>query len=408
MRDRLSMSNRKVLKKVSAGFQVDMNTLFRKFTAEEIIRFAAFSKVWREMKFSLVFCGRVERELRLFFEEIVPAILQFWLPTSSFREKVFGLYMLYAVYALQPTFPRLKIRLRLSDWEQSEVLLRFATREQHLDICYILHRMRLEKCFHYVAHLRQRSPVMYNNQNEDGEDVSAFAALTGKVYTPLDKMAKRGTLQVLTMVHRKYLAVKAEQAEPEVRDLDIVKEDIYEDVRRQIFALQQKHGYRESQVAAGTSHKDKATSSKGEDDVAARRKALKAKRFRSMANTRKGKCFEQLMYDMAESVPGSPASISSTASSMVTAGTSHKDEATSSDEEDDVAARRKALKAKSFRCVANTRKGRRLEQLMHDMAEADPEYSVSTRVSTSSPEKRMRKQPPRAAKMAAENTYHCL
>ncbi|KAH6927108.1 hypothetical protein HPB50_026890 [Hyalomma asiaticum] len=282
------MSNRKVLKKVSAGFQVDMNTLFRKFTAEEIIRFAAFSKVWREMKFSLVFCGREERELRLFFEEIVPAVLQFWLPTSPFREKVFGLYMLYAVYALQPTFPRLK-----------------------------------------------RSPVMYNSQNEDGEDVSAFAALTGKVYAPLDKMAKRGTLQVLTMVHRKYMAVKAEQAEPEVRDLDFVKEDIYEDIRRQISALQLKHGYRESRVAAGTSHKD---------------------------------------------------------------------EATSSDEEDDVAARRKALKAKSFRCVANTRKGRRLEQLMYDMAEGDPEYSASI----SPAEKRMRKQPPRAAKMAAEHTYHCL
>lgn len=397
------MSNRKVLKKVSAGFQVDMNTLFRKFTAEGIIRFAAFSKVWKEMKFSLVFCGREERELRLFFEEIVPAILQCWLPSTSFREKVFGLYMLYAVYALQPTMPRLRIRLRLSDWEQSEVLLRFATREQHLDICYILHRMRLEKCFHYVALLTQRSPVMYHGQNEDG-DVSALAALTSEVYAPLEKMTKRGTLQVLTMVHRKYMAVKAEQAEPEVRDLDLVKEDVYEDIRRQILALQLKHGYSESKVAAGTSHKDKATSSNAEDDVAARRKAVKAKSFRSMANARKGKCFEQLMYDMAESVPASPASISSTANSMVTAGTSCKVEASSCDEEDDVAARRKALKAKCFRSMAKTRKGRRLEQLMYDMAEGDPESSVST----SPAEKRVRKQPPREAKMAAEHAYHCL
>lgn len=288
------MSNQIVLKKVSAGFQTDMATLLRKFTVGQTVRLSDFSKFWREMKFSLVFWGRNERELRLFFEEIVPIILQLWLPTCSFREKVFGLYMLYAVYAVQPTSPKLKVRLRLTDWEQSEVLLRLATREQHFDVCYVLHRMRLENCFHYVAHLRQRSPVMYHGKEED---ISTLAAVNAKVFTPMEKMTKNGTFQRLSLVHQQYLQIKAAQSASEIRDLALVKEDLYKGVCREISDLQLQYRSQQTEVTEGSSHKDKGDTSDRGDAVGARRRNLKAQQFGTLSNTRKGKRLEQLTCD---------------------------------------------------------------------------------------------------------------
>ncbi|KAL1421506.1 hypothetical protein MTO96_004189 [Rhipicephalus appendiculatus] len=291
------MNRVKVLKKISAGFQTDMDTLLRKFTAEESIRYNAFSKVWREMKFSLVFCGRKERELRLFFEEIVPIILQLWLPTCSFRERVFGLYMLYAVYAVQPISPKLKVRLRLADWEQSEVLLRIATREQHLDVCYILHRMRLENCFHLVAFLRQRSPVMYHGQEED---VRSIIAANAKVFSPLEKMTKNGIFQQLQLIHQQYMTMKAAQEKPEVRDLTFVKEDVYDNICRRVSVLQLVYRSQQIQAAASTSRRDRGSTVGGET-VAARRENLRAQQFSTVTKTRRGKRYEELMCDVSTS-----------------------------------------------------------------------------------------------------------
>lgn len=290
------MSRVKIPKKVSAGFHTDINMLLRKFMSVESLRYNAFSKVWREAKFSLVFCGRKDRELRLFFEEIVPIILQLWLPTCSFRERVFGLYMLYAVYTMQPTIPKLKIRLRLSDWEQSEVLLRIASREQHLDACYLLYRMRLERCFHCVALLRQRSPVMHHGQEED---ISTLAAASAKVFSPLERMTKSGTLQQLSLIHRQYVTMKSVQETPEVRDLAIVKEDVYEGVCREVAVLQAKYRTLQEQAAASSRRvKEKRSSNRGES-VAVRRQRLRRQQFRTVAKTRKGTRFEQLLHDDA-------------------------------------------------------------------------------------------------------------
>lgn len=279
-------------KKVSAGFHTDLNMLLRNFMSEESLRYNTFSKVWREAKFSLVFCGRKDRELRLFFEEIVPIILQLWLPTCSFRERVFGLYMLYAVYTMQPTVPKLKIRLRLMDWEQSEVLLRIASREQHLDACYLLYRMRLEKCFHFVALLRQRSPVMYYGQEED---VSTLAAASANVFSPLERMTRCGTLQQLSLIHRQYIAMKSLQENPEVRNMALVKENIYEGVCKEIALLQAK--YRDLQKQADDANEEVQKSSVKGESMAARRQRLRTQQFSTVTKTRKGKRFEELVHD---------------------------------------------------------------------------------------------------------------
>lgn len=41
--------------------------------------------------------------------EMMAIILKLWTPSSSFQKKVFALYMLYAVYEMQPLKRKLKV-----------------------------------------------------------------------------------------------------------------------------------------------------------------------------------------------------------------------------------------------------------------------------------------------------------
>lgn len=72
-------------------------------------------------------------------------------------------------------------------------LLQQCTKEQHLDACYIMHWMMLEQCFHFVAHLKHRSPAMLNCKEED---TGSLAEVSAKVFADLDDMAHGGLLEV--------------------------------------------------------------------------------------------------------------------------------------------------------------------------------------------------------------------
>lgn len=178
------------------------------------------------------------------------------------------------------------------DWEQSEVLLRIASREQHLDACYLLYRMRLEKCFHFVALLRQRSPVMYYGQEED---VSTLAAASANVFSPLERMTRCGTLQQLSLIHRQYIAMKSLQENPEVKNMALVKENIYEGVCKEIALLQAK--YRDLEKQAEDANEEARKSSIKGESMAARRQRLRTQQFSTVTKTRKGKRFEELVHD---------------------------------------------------------------------------------------------------------------
>uniref|UniRef100_A0A1E1XCH5 Putative small nuclear rna activating complex snapc subunit snap43 n=1 Tax=Amblyomma aureolatum TaxID=187763 RepID=A0A1E1XCH5_9ACAR len=282
------------IRKLSAGFDTDMKTLLEKFVAAETARFTQFTKLWREMKFSLIFCGRKDpQECRVFFDEITTTILKLWRPSCSFQERVFALYMLYAVYTMQPLTPKVKIRLRLSDWKQCDELLLHAYANQHLDVCYAIHRMRLEHCFHFVACLRQRSPISVIDRGE-GDDSDT---LKSEVFSKVEGMCTTGSLQHLAQMHEEYMSLKAAQQCSAVRDIAMVKENIAEGIIRELSMLQAKYKVDEEEVAAGEIDdcSQESSSSEAETDIASRRKALRQQQFSSTSKTRKGERFEQLL-----------------------------------------------------------------------------------------------------------------
>ncbi|CAN8021613.1 hypothetical protein HPB47_008557 [Ixodes persulcatus] len=281
------------VKKVIAGFYTDMNMLLGKFMAKNTVRYVDFAELWREHKFSLIFSGRKDqRELRYMIEEMMPIILKLWIPTSTFPEKLFALYMLYAFYEVQPIEPKLKIRVKLSHWNMMEEILQQSKKEQHLDVCYIICRMRVTCCFHFVAYLKHRSPARLT---ELEDDISSTAEATAKVFADMEHLVKDGLLEQLSIMHNQYTSMKAAQEHPGVRQLDMVKDNIFDEMNREVSVLQAK--YRAVREAEQQSKQSGVSSSDDEDtsDVGARRKRLRERQFANKPNTRQGTRFEELM-----------------------------------------------------------------------------------------------------------------
>lgn len=152
--------------------------------------------------------------------------------------------------------------------------------------------------------------MMYHGKEED---ISTLAAVDAKVFLPMERMTKNGTFQRLSLVHQRYMEIKAAQSASEIRHLALVKEDFYEDICREVADLQLQYRSQQTQVTEGSSHKDKGNSSDRGDAVGARRRNLKAQQFVTVSNTRKGKRLGQLTCDEDVSQDdGDPASAEST------------------------------------------------------------------------------------------------
>ncbi|XP_064454878.1 snRNA-activating protein complex subunit 1-like [Ornithodoros turicata] len=285
------------VKKIAAGFPTDMSMLLDRFVVTNSVRYEGFAKLWREAKFPLIFCGRKDlREMRQFIDETFSIILQLWVPTSNFQEKVFALYMLYGMYTMQPITPKVKIRIKMNHWAMSQELLQQSAKEQHLDICYIIHRMRQVHSFHFVAFLKLRSPALLAEKEEENNSISE---MTMKVYSNMHDMMKGGLLEQLSLIHNQYTCMRSMQDTPSVSQLDMVRQNIFEDLGREVSKLQAKYKVRLEQEKddalpnpAGDSDDDSDTS-----NVGTRRKRLRQRQFAKTSQTRKGRRYDELVID---------------------------------------------------------------------------------------------------------------
>ncbi|XP_077556392.1 snRNA-activating protein complex subunit 1-like [Haemaphysalis longicornis] len=294
----------KPVKKVAAGFHVDMNTLLAKYSASNSVRFSEFAKCFREAKFSLIFCGRKDpRELRLLIEEMVSMVLKLWAPTTTFHEKVFGLYMLYAIYTMQPLKPKEKLRLKLCHMNVMMQLLDKCQQEQHLDACYIINRLYLEKCFFYTASIRQMSPMVTTERAEDTDPATEVSA---KIFSSMEMFGTGGTLEQLSHIHDEYVKAKSSQQSSEsVRELTMVSENRFADFGRQISLLQAKYRAIEEGASKAAEEAEDTSDEEYTDDIGARRTKLRDKVFRSAGNTRLKQRQDELLHQDDSS--GNPA-----------------------------------------------------------------------------------------------------
>ncbi|XP_062325864.1 snRNA-activating protein complex subunit 1b [Osmerus eperlanus] len=130
----------------------DIEDILSRFQQTESVRYEQFSAIWKEMKFSSIFYGRLEiNETRSFSRVILSTAFSYLLPPYTFQIRVGGLYLLYGLFNSQLITPREKIRLALKDWEDIKKFEQDAINAQHFDVVYIYRKLLAEKAFHFTA-----------------------------------------------------------------------------------------------------------------------------------------------------------------------------------------------------------------------------------------------------------------
>ncbi|XP_005986470.1 snRNA-activating protein complex subunit 1b [Latimeria chalumnae] len=136
----------------TAVLKTDYEALLSRFQQLDTIRYEEFTAIWREMKFSTIFCGKIgNMEKNKFTREALSIASEYFLPPYTFQIRVGSLYLLYGLYNTQPCQPKQKIRIALKDWDTVLKFQNDIVSAQHYDAAYIIRKLRTDKAFHFTA-----------------------------------------------------------------------------------------------------------------------------------------------------------------------------------------------------------------------------------------------------------------
>ncbi|XP_015603916.1 snRNA-activating protein complex subunit 1 isoform X2 [Cephus cinctus] len=132
---------------VASGFKEDCIKLIQRFEQFDNVRFQDFSQIWKEMQFSLIFtCRPSSTELAEFCEEAMHIAKLFLLPPYKFKERVAGLYLVYALYYKIP-IDNVKVRVKQEDWIHIVEFQSIIEEAEHQDANFILSKLIIENAF---------------------------------------------------------------------------------------------------------------------------------------------------------------------------------------------------------------------------------------------------------------------
>ncbi|XP_076002804.1 snRNA-activating protein complex subunit 1b [Genypterus blacodes] len=129
----------------------DCELLLTRFKLTESVRFEVFSKIWKDMKFSHIFCGTERQEKRGFSRLALDTACSYFLPPFNFQIRVGGLYLMYSLFCCQDASPPEQIRLALKDWEDMKKFEKDALDASHMDVIFILRQLFVHKAFQFTA-----------------------------------------------------------------------------------------------------------------------------------------------------------------------------------------------------------------------------------------------------------------
>ena len=132
----------------------DVTLLFNRFAVHQSVRFEDFCKEWRVMNFNSIFSTTYRNvphaKIRL-TERLLRVASEFLSSQSTFLFRVAAIYMFYAVYFKQITEQKVKIRMTPTMWKDLMDFLNVLIEHQHLDVAYILLKLRDEGAFLFTA-----------------------------------------------------------------------------------------------------------------------------------------------------------------------------------------------------------------------------------------------------------------
>ncbi|XP_038631342.1 snRNA-activating protein complex subunit 1b [Scyliorhinus canicula] len=137
---------------LTAGLKTDFENLLLRFQQTESVRYEEFSTIWRDMKFSTIFYGKMGiTDGRKFTKAALALASQYFFPPYSFQIRFGGLYLLYGLYNTQLCQPKEKIRVALKDWDEVLSCQEEMVNAEHFDAVYVLKKLLNDRAFHFTA-----------------------------------------------------------------------------------------------------------------------------------------------------------------------------------------------------------------------------------------------------------------
>uniref|UniRef100_W5MVN5 Small nuclear RNA activating complex, polypeptide 1a n=1 Tax=Lepisosteus oculatus TaxID=7918 RepID=W5MVN5_LEPOC len=203
----------------------DCESLLHRFQRTDSVRYEEFSAIWRDMKFSTVFYGKMAaNEKRFFSREILAIASHYFLPPYSFQIRVGSLYLLYGLYNTQLCSPKEKIRIALKDWDE---VLRFqedVTSAQHYDAAYIMRRLFLDKAFYFCAMPEMLCYRMGKRQHKH-PICEEFRDRPARVKDLVNLETLEEVLNVHEHYHKMKCAISASASQPD-SSLSLIQQDL--------------------------------------------------------------------------------------------------------------------------------------------------------------------------------------
>ncbi|KAK3784846.1 hypothetical protein RRG08_056804 [Elysia crispata] len=274
--------------KPTNGVRTDFKHLMNIFLSSATVRFEQFSEVWRALNMSYLCAGRnSDREAREFIEKVLVIAREYFLPPYQFQARVGGLYLLYAIYQIQPISPKVKIRLTPQQWDDSLHFQLQAKQQSHLDVVYIFNRLIQEQAFQFCFTPQEIGTHSNSWESEDAEVDLADEMKEEKCI--INKLFNYESLEQLSYLQDQYQRMKVALAGPHAtkpdKSLNVVKEELVEDI---VLSLQ---SFKEN--VANMSKRVGNSKQKAEEElrttpqtVGSRRQALKNQAYGGSPSTR--------------------------------------------------------------------------------------------------------------------------
>lgn len=221
-------------KLISAGYQVDMETLMKKFHETNSLRFVDFAKCWREMRMSLIFCGFTKRvELLEFVEECCIITSGELSESNDVSRRVAALYLLYSLHFKQPMNVKSPIRVTIKMYAEIKSLIEFARANGHYDIFYCWRKLVTGGSIEQVHALRLYGPAYIRGSKL----LPGFVRSTNELAHELSDEVQP-QLDELSQIHSQYMemkrAIKDSGYNGQVEMLGCITDNILSDFKKRL------------------------------------------------------------------------------------------------------------------------------------------------------------------------------
>ncbi|BFY96972.1 hypothetical protein BsWGS_00012 [Bradybaena similaris] len=217
----------------TTGVRADLKRFMNKFLEYNTVRFEQFAEVWRDKKLGYLCAGRAtDREAREFLERVLQIGQEYFLPPYQFQVRVGGLYLLYAIYQIQPINPKVKIRLTPCQWQDSVFFQQQAAQQNHLDVVYVFQRLLQEQAFLFCYTPSEMS--LHSAMKDTDEMVDDLADTLKEEKTAVTSLFNYESLEKLSYFQDQYQQMKIGLAGPKAtapdKSLAVVQTELVEDV----------------------------------------------------------------------------------------------------------------------------------------------------------------------------------